>query len=277
MTVGRNAGGASLSAPEALLEERGIDLVATDRGGDATYHGPGQLVGYAIVDIKLLHNDIHRFLREIEEGIIRTIARWGIRGERVAGRTGVWVGGEKLASIGLKASHWVTMHGLALNVSGDLRGFDLIVPCGIAGCKMTSMERLAGHSVELQAVGEVLAGELAAIWGRAVVEEGVASVGDLKSGRRDRAGNARDGASGGARQGARDAERRRETIGSRPGPPRTASGRSISSGLPDHAPVAAPRREDADPSQAGKELLPHRRVGPRSDPDRGGRGHDAGP
>jgi lipoyl(octanoyl) transferase len=172
VTVGRNAGGASLTAPEALLAERGIDLVATDRGGDATYHGPGQLVGYAIVDIKLLHNDIHRFLREIEEGIIRTVARWGMRGERVTGRTGVWVGGEKLASIGLKASHWVTMHGLALNVSGDLRGFDLIVPCGIAGCKMTSMERLAGHSIELQAVGDVLAGELAVLWGRAVVEEG---------------------------------------------------------------------------------------------------------
>ncbi len=173
VTVGRNAREANLIAPEPFLEERGIDLVRTDRGGDVTYHGPGQLIGYPIVDLKLLHNDIHRFLREIEEGIIRAVARWGIGAARISGKTGVWVGEEKLASIGLRASHWVTMHGLALNVSTDLRGFDFIVPCGIAGCRMTSMERLTGSSIDLSSVGEVLAGELGAIWDRACVEEGL--------------------------------------------------------------------------------------------------------
>jgi lipoyl(octanoyl) transferase len=171
VTVGRNARDANLIVPESLLKERGIDLVWTDRGGDVTYHGPGQLVCYPIVDLKLLHSDIHRFLREIEEGIIRTIARWGIRGVRIEGKTGVWVGDEKLASIGLKASHWVTMHGLALNVTADLGGFELIVPCGIAGCRMTSMDRLTGSAVDLRSVGDSLAGELGEVWGRTLVEK----------------------------------------------------------------------------------------------------------
>jgi lipoate-protein ligase B len=174
VTVGRNAKQANLVAPESLLAARGVDLVRTDRGGDVTYHAPGQLVGYPIVDLKFLHNDIHRFLREIEEGIIRTVARWGIHAGRIAGKTGVWAGEEKLASIGLKASHWVTMHGLALNVSTDLSGFDLIVPCGIPGCRMTSMARLTGSQVDLRAVGDRLSEELAGIWGRAATSrEGV--------------------------------------------------------------------------------------------------------
>lgn len=170
VTAGRNARAESLIVSEQVLEARGVDLVRTDRGGDATYHGPGQLIAYPVIDLKELHNDIHRFLREIEEGIIRTVAHWGIEAGRIEGKTGVWVGPEKLASIGLKASHWVTMHGLALNVSTDLGGFDLIVPCGIAGCRMTSMERLTGASIDLLAVGDVLAGELAVIWGRNRVE-----------------------------------------------------------------------------------------------------------
>jgi lipoyl(octanoyl) transferase len=172
ITVGRNANGAHLLASEELLRERGIDLVRTDRGGDVTYHGPGQLIAYPIIDLRRLHHDVHRFLREIEEGIIRTVAHWGIRAGRVPGRTGVWVGEEKLASIGLKASHWVTMHGLALNVSTDLRGFDAIVPCGIAGCRMTSMERLTRSAVDLRAAGDRLAAELASTWERAIEPEG---------------------------------------------------------------------------------------------------------
>lgn len=166
VTIGRNGSEANLLLPEPILRSRGIDLVRTDRGGDVTYHGPGQLIGYPIVDLKRLHNDIHRFLREIEEGLIRAAARWGIAAGRNPGKTGVWVGEEKLASIGLKASHWVTMHGFALNVSTDLRAFDLIVPCGIAGCRMTSLERLAGESIAMGEVAEAVAGELAAIWGR---------------------------------------------------------------------------------------------------------------
>lgn len=173
VTAGRNARAANLIAPGPVLEKHGIDFVYTDRGGDVTYHGPGQLIAYPIIDLKLLHNDMHRLLREIEEGIIRCVARWGIAGGRVPGRTGVWVGEEKLASIGLKASHWVTMHGLALNVSTDLGGFDHIVPCGIAGCRMTSMERLTGASIDISSVGETLAAELGAIWNRSCVDGGM--------------------------------------------------------------------------------------------------------
>ena len=172
VTIGRNGGEANLVVTEALLRSRGIDLVRTDRGGDVTYHGPGQLVGYAIVDLKELHQDVHRFLREIEEGILRAVARCGISGERREGKTGVWVGEEKLASIGLRASHWVTMHGFALNVATDLRAFDLIVPCGIPGCRMTSMERLLSRRCDPWAVAVAVSAELAAIWSRRPEPEG---------------------------------------------------------------------------------------------------------
>jgi lipoate-protein ligase B len=172
VTVGRNGSEANLLLPEPLLRARGIDLVRNDRGGDVTYHGPGQLVGYPIVDLKELHNDVHRFLREIEEGLIRAVARWGIRADRIPGKTGVWVGSEKLASIGLKASHWVTMHGFALNVATDLSAFDLIVPCGIPGCRMTSIEKRIGSPPALREVGEAVVAELAEIWGRAAIPGG---------------------------------------------------------------------------------------------------------
>ncbi|MBD3162380.1 MAG: lipoyl(octanoyl) transferase LipB [Candidatus Eisenbacteria bacterium] len=166
VTIGRNGREGNLVAPEPLLRSRGIDLVRTDRGGDVTYHGPGQLIGYAIVDLKELHHDVHRFLREMEEGMIRAVARFGIEAGRREGKTGVWVGGEKLASIGLRASRWVTMHGFALNVATDLAAFDLIVPCGIPGCRMTSMERLTGARCDLDEVGRTVVEELAGIWNR---------------------------------------------------------------------------------------------------------------
>ncbi len=172
VTVGRNGSHANLLTSEALLRARGIDLVHNDRGGDVTYHGPGQLIGYPIVDLKRLHHDVHRFLREIEEGLIRAVTRWGIRADRNPGKTGVWVGEEKLASIGLKASHWVTMHGFALNVTTDLAAFDWIVPCGIAGCRMTSIEKLTGLAPETRDVGNVVADELARIWDRTPVHGG---------------------------------------------------------------------------------------------------------
>jgi lipoate-protein ligase B len=172
VTIGRNGKEANLLLPEQLLRSRGIDLVHNDRGGDVTYHGPGQLIGYPIVDLRVLHHDIHRFLREIEEGLILAVARWGIKAGRNPGKTGVWVGEEKLASIGLKASHWVTMHGFALNVTTDLTPFDLIVPCGIAGCRMTSIEKQTGRAPTVREVGDVVAEELARIWGRTPVHGG---------------------------------------------------------------------------------------------------------
>lgn len=172
VTIGRNGRDGNLLLSEDLLRQRGIAVVHNDRGGDVTYHGPGQLVGYPIVDLKQLHHDVHRFLREIEEGLIRAVARWGIRAGRNPGKTGVWVGDEKLASIGLKASHWVTMHGFALNVTTDLAAFDLIVPCGIAGCRMTSIRQLTGSAPDTREVGAIVVEELARIWGRTPVHGG---------------------------------------------------------------------------------------------------------
>jgi lipoate-protein ligase B len=174
VTVGRNGRAGNILVPDGLLRSRGVDLVQTDRGGDVTYHGPGQIVGYTIVDLRAMHQDVHRFLREIEEGIIRAMARWGLTAGRREGKTGVWIGGRKLASIGLKASHWVTMHGFALNVATDLTAFDLIVPCGITDCRMTSMAELLGTPPDLRTVGDAVAEELAGLWNRerTNVEEG---------------------------------------------------------------------------------------------------------
>jgi lipoyl(octanoyl) transferase len=115
-----------------------------ERGGDVTFHGPGQLVGYPIIDLKRHKQDLHWYLRQVEEALIRAVAPLGITGERSTGYTGVWTQGRKLASIGVHARDWVTWHGFALNVTTDLAYFDLIVPCGIAAVEMTSIARELG-------------------------------------------------------------------------------------------------------------------------------------
>ncbi len=171
VSIGRNGDAKNLTVPEAQLRGMGIDLVRTDRGGDITYHGPGQLVGYPIIDLKEMRCGIRRFVQEIEDGIIRAVAAYGIDAHKAEGKTGVWVGSEKLASIGLKAGRSVTMHGFALNVCTDLTAFDLIVPCGIQECTMTSMERLGGATAGLRDVGDTVTKELAGLWGRRVVME----------------------------------------------------------------------------------------------------------
>ena len=178
MTLGRGARSSNLTVPESVLRERDFDIVRTDRGGDVTYHGPGQLIGYLICDLKGLRCGVRRFVSDVEEGIIRAVARWGITARHDPPRTGVWVGTEKLASIGLRVSRWVTMHGLALNVSTDLRAFDLIVPCGIQGCRMTSMEQLTGATLEMRRAGQVVAEELAGLWNRSLVPVGEEDVND---------------------------------------------------------------------------------------------------
>lgn len=140
VTLGRSSRDPSnrLFTPE-LLEARGVELFDVERGGDVTFHGPGQLVGYPIVDLHRHKLDLHWYLRQIEEVLIRALAPFGIAGERSAGQTGVWTDGRKIASIGVHARHWVTWHGFALNVTTDLSYFDLMVPCGIAGVTMTSV------------------------------------------------------------------------------------------------------------------------------------------
>jgi lipoyl(octanoyl) transferase len=141
VTLGRSARDPAnrLFTPE-LLALRGVELFEVERGGDVTFHGPGQLVGYPIVDLNRHTLDLHWYLRQVEEVLIRALAPFGIVGERSAGQTGVWTAGRKIASIGVHARQWVTWHGFALNVTTDLSYFDLIVPCGIAGVTMTSVQ-----------------------------------------------------------------------------------------------------------------------------------------
>ncbi|HEV8410457.1 MAG TPA: lipoyl(octanoyl) transferase LipB [Gemmatimonadaceae bacterium] len=141
VTTGRSTKAAHvLLTPEAFAA-RGVELFDVDRGGDVTFHGPGQIVGYPIVDLQHHKEDLHWYLRQLEAGLIRALAEFEIVGERSAGQTGVWTSGRKIASIGVHARQWVTWHGFALNVTTDLSYFDMLVPCGIANVTMTSIEQ----------------------------------------------------------------------------------------------------------------------------------------
>jgi lipoate-protein ligase B len=146
ITLGRAAHQENLLAPEAVLEGHGVELWETTRGGDVTYHGPGQLVGYGIVDLKRHGRDVARYLRMLEEAVIALLAEHGLSGTRRPEYTGAWLGAEKVCAIGVRVDHWVTSHGFALNVCGDLSPFDLIVPCGIRGFGVTSIERASGRT-----------------------------------------------------------------------------------------------------------------------------------
>jgi len=128
----------------AALARRGIELFEVSRGGDITWHGPGQLVGYLVVDLAGRGRDLHGYLRAIERALIASLAAWGLEGRRVAGRTGVWLGDEKIASIGIAVRRWIGYHGFALNVHPDLDAFELIHPCGLRGIRMTSIARRLG-------------------------------------------------------------------------------------------------------------------------------------
>ncbi len=167
LTVGRHPSEGNLVADRAELARRGIEVFEVARGGDITWHGPGQLVGYPIVGLDERGRDLHRWLRDLEEALIRVLARWGLAGERVPGRTGVWVGGDKIASIGVAVRRWVGYHGFALNVAPDLAGFGLIHPCGLRGIHMTSMvERLGAKAPTLAEVRLAAARALAEVMER---------------------------------------------------------------------------------------------------------------
>ncbi len=169
ITLGRNAKRENLLVSERVLRQKGVELFESSRGGDVTYHGPGQIVGYPILNLGAIRRDVVWYVRALEEAMIRATAEFGITVTRVAGKTGVWVkvseersldsqgslgmttlaaSSEKLGAIGVHISRWVTSHGFAYNVSTDLRFFGLIVPCGIAGCRATSLEKLLGRTVE---------------------------------------------------------------------------------------------------------------------------------
>src|SRR5262245_29269126 len=137
-------------ATDSVLSSRGVEIHETGRGGDVTYHGPGQIVGYPIIDLNPDRLDVHRYVRELEEALIRAISDFGVRGERVKGLSGVWVGNDKVAAIGVRISRWITSHGFALNVTTDLDPFKWIVPCGIEGRGVTSLERLGASVSQVQ-------------------------------------------------------------------------------------------------------------------------------
>jgi len=152
ITLGRRARRAHVLASEADLAARGIVLCETDRGGDVTYHGPGQLVAYPVLDLNQWKPSIAWYLRSLEEVVIRVLAAYGLCGERNPGYTGVWVGGEKVAAIGVGIHQWVTFHGVAINVRPDMAHFDFIVPCGIPDKAVTSLERLLGKTPAMAGV-----------------------------------------------------------------------------------------------------------------------------
>ena len=154
-TIGRIPDQSSLVNPMGLPHP----VVHINRGGQATYHGPGQLVGYPILDLTRKGKDLHRYLRALEEIIIEVLIRYGVNGQRKEGLTGVWIGPRKIASIGIGIRRWISMHGFALNVCGDLDPFNHIVPCGIQGVKITSIENETGTAVDVEEVAGV-AGEI---------------------------------------------------------------------------------------------------------------------
>lgn len=156
VTVGRGSSPGHVRVSERELLRRGIALRETDRGGDVTFHGPGQIVGYVIFELREHGQDLHRFLRRIEEVVLRALAAFGIEGRRIAGLTGVWVADCKICAIGIKVSRWISMHGFALNVSTDLSYFDVIVPCGISDRGVTSLAALLGRPVERRQVENAL-------------------------------------------------------------------------------------------------------------------------
>lgn len=162
LTVGRSGSEESLKVDRATLERKGIEVFEVARGGDFTWHGPGQLVGYVLCDLTTRDRDLHRFLRDLEQTLIAALATWGLTGETVAGRTGVWVGGAKIASLGVAVRRWVSYHGLALNVAPDLSAFDVIHPCGLRGIQMTSLaERLGPGAPSLAEARTSVAAHLA--------------------------------------------------------------------------------------------------------------------
>jgi len=165
ITIGRSGGADHLVAAPAELARRGIELVECSRGGDITYHGPGQLVGYPIVRLPETDRDVHRFLRNVEATLIATLDRFGIQGGRVPRYTGVWVGDEKVAAIGVAFTRWISYHGFALNITTELSAFDLIVPCGITDKRVTSMQRLLGAPPDWAEVETVVVEEFVRCFG----------------------------------------------------------------------------------------------------------------
>ena len=153
ITLGvRKSSRSNVTATGAQLAARGVEVHDTGRGGDVTYHGPGQIVGYPILDLRPDRCDVHRYVRDLEEVMIRVCADYGITAGRIGGMSGAWVGAEKIGAIGVRISRWITSHGFAFNVNTDLQDFQLIVPCGIADRGVTSLQKLLGRALPISEV-----------------------------------------------------------------------------------------------------------------------------
>jgi lipoyl(octanoyl) transferase len=176
ITLGRSGKREHLLASERVLQQKGVEFHATDRGGDITYHGPGQIVGYPILNLSVIRRDVGWYVRMLEETMIRATADFGITATREAGKTGIWVrtgvqknaASEKLGALGVHLSRWITSHGFAYNVSTDLRYFDLIVPCGIADRKVTSLEKLLGRRVDRASATTAVVKHFVEVFGLAI-------------------------------------------------------------------------------------------------------------
>ncbi len=176
ITLGRDAHDENVLVDRERLEKRGVEMYECGRGGDVTYHGPGQLVAYPIVDLRPDRCDLHRYVRDLEDVLIRVLESYGITAQRVAGRTGVWVPPQssdatlqvdaKVAAIGVRVSRWITSHGIALNVHTDLRYFDLIVPCGLSGSGVTSLAQLVQPAPTLRETASRFAARFGEVFGR---------------------------------------------------------------------------------------------------------------
>ena len=172
VTIGSAGGRGHLRVSPGELAARGIGIYEAGRGGDVTYHGPGQLVGYPILDLNPDRKDLHAYLRSLERVLIGALRTFGIDGEREASATGVWVGGAKVGAIGIRvASGWITSHGFALNVSTDLSYFEAIVPCGLHGCRVTSVCRLLGSEITPDAVAPAIVSAMVEEFGYGTVDD----------------------------------------------------------------------------------------------------------
>ncbi len=169
-TLGRNADEKNLLVSAEWLGSRGAQIFRTDRGGDVTYHGPGQLMGYPILDLTRHRRDISWYMRSLEEVFIRTARDYGIEVERAPGAAGVWVGNDKLVATGVHLSRWVTSHGFAFNVNTDLSYFEAIVPCGLRGKGVTSLARLLGRRIDMEEVAACVVEHISTVFGVEVVE-----------------------------------------------------------------------------------------------------------
>ena len=168
ITLGRSSNRANVIASEVERTNLSVELFETGRGGDVTYHGPGQLVGYPIMNLAPDRCDIRKYVRDLEEVLIRTAAEFGVKAERISGLTGIWVDGAKLAAIGVRISRWVTMHGFAFNVTTDLSYFQLIVPCGLSDRTVTSLEKLLDKKIDLAHVARSVANHFGEVFERKI-------------------------------------------------------------------------------------------------------------